>query len=131
MPIPTLSAAQLMAFVATTDAARAKAFYTGVLGLNLISEDTFALVFDANGTPLRVAIVEKIVTAPYTVLGWQVADAAGSVQVLTEAGVVFERYSFLTQDALGIWDAPGGARVAWFKDPDGNVLSVSQHKQGT
>ena len=126
MPTP-LTAAQLMAFVATTNAARAKAFYRDVLGLKFISEDNFAVVFEAHGTPLRVAIVEKLSPAPYTVLGWQVPDAAATVQALTQEGVAFERYSFLTQNALGIWDAPGGARVAWFKDPDGNLLSVSQH----
>ncbi len=122
-----LAAAQLMAFVTTTNAAKAKAFYRDVLGLKFISEDNFALVFDAHGTPLRVAVAEQISPAPYTVLGWQVPDAAATVQVLTQAGVVFERYSFMTQDAFGIWDAPGGARVAWFKDPDGNLLSLSQH----
>ena len=126
MPNP-LATAQLMAFVTTTSAARAKAFYRDVLGLTFLSEDDFALVFDAHGTPLRVAIAQQVSAAPYTVLGWQVPDAATTVQVLTHAGVVFERYSFMTQDALGIWDAPGGARVAWFKDPDGNLLSVSQH----
>ncbi len=122
-----LASAKVVSFVATSDAARAKAFYGGVLGLRLISEDGFAVVFDANGTTLRVGIVPELVLAPYTVLGWGVDDIAAAVRGLTAAGVQFERYSFLQQDDLGIWSAPGGAKVAWFKDLDGNVLSLSQH----
>jgi catechol 2,3-dioxygenase-like lactoylglutathione lyase family enzyme len=122
-----LASSKVVAFVATRDAARAKAFYGGVLGLRLISEDGFAVVFDANGTTLRVGIVPELVLAPYTVLGWGVDDIAAAVRGLTAAGVQFERYSFLQQDDLGIWSAPGGAKVAWFKDLDGNVLSLSQH----
>jgi hypothetical protein len=102
-----------------------------VLGLLLISEDEYALVFDAHGTMLRVAIVGEIVLAPYTVLGWQVGDIAAAVRGLAAKGVAFERYPWLEkgmdQDGLGIWSAPSGAKVAWFKDPDGNLLSVSQH----
>jgi catechol 2,3-dioxygenase-like lactoylglutathione lyase family enzyme len=122
-----LASSSIVAFVATSDAACAKAVYGGVLGLPLISEDQFAVVFDAHGTTLRVAIVPSIVLAPYTVLGWGVNDIAATVRALTAAGVQFERYPWMQQDALGIWSAPGGAKVAWFKDPDGNVLSVSQH----
>jgi catechol 2,3-dioxygenase-like lactoylglutathione lyase family enzyme len=117
----------IVAFVATSDASRAKAFYGGVLGLPLISEDEFAVVFDAHGTMLRVAIVGDVVLAPYTVLGWDVDDIAATVRGLTDAGVQFERYPWMKQDKIGIWNAPSGAKVAWFKDPDGNVLSVSQH----
>jgi catechol 2,3-dioxygenase-like lactoylglutathione lyase family enzyme len=117
----------IVAFVATSDASRAKAFYKGVLGLPLISEDEFAVVFDAHGTMLRVAIVGDVVLAPYTVLGWDVDDIAATVRGLTTAGVQFERYPWMKQDKIGIWSAPSGAKVAWFKDPDGNVLSVSQH----
>jgi len=113
--------------VATRDAARAKAFYGGVLGLRLISEDGFAVVFDAFGTTLRVGIVPELVLAPYTVLGWDVKDITAKVRGLTAAGVQFERYAWMEQDELGIWSAPGGAKVAWFKDPDGNVVSLSQH----
>ena len=116
-----------MAFVATSNRERAKVFYHDVLGLKLVSEDDFAVVFDANGTLIRMAAVEKVALAPYTVLGWQVDDSTKIVEGLTNAGVQFERYHFLEQDALGIWTAPGGAKVAWFKDPDGNVLSVSEH----
>jgi hypothetical protein len=76
---------------------------------------------------LRVTIAPNVVAAGYTVLGWKVPDAASAVKALTQAGVVFERYEGMPQDELGIWTAPGGTKVAWFKDPDGNVLSVSQH----
>jgi len=121
-----LASAKLVAFTAVSDPARAKAFYGGVLGLPLLSEDQFALVYDAHGTTLRVSIVEQVAAAPYTVLGWEVADIAATVRGLMSAGVVFERYPWMPQDELGIWSAPSGAQVAWFKDPDGNLLSVSQ-----
>jgi len=122
-----LQSAKLVAFSATTNAARAKAFYQGVLGLRLVSEDGFALVFDAHGTMLRVSAVKHVVTAPYTVLGWEVSDIVATVRGLAAAGVRFERFPGMPQDELGIWSAPDGGRVAWFKDPDGNLLSVSQH----
>ena len=121
-----LASASIVAFVATTDPERAKAFYGGVLGLPLVYQDDFAVVFDAHGTTLRVAIVPGIVVAPYTVLGWNVNDIAAAARGLTEAGVQFERYPWMEQNELGIWNAPGGAKVAWFKDPEGNVLSLSQ-----
>jgi catechol 2,3-dioxygenase-like lactoylglutathione lyase family enzyme len=121
-----LASSSIVAFVATTDPARAKAFYGGILGLRLVYEDGFAVVFDAHGTTLRVAIVPDIVLAPYTVLGWNVKDIAATARALTNAGVQFERYPWMEQDELGIWSAPGGAKVAWFKDPEGNLLSLSQ-----
>ncbi len=127
MSVNMLAKFPIVAFVATSDASRAKAFYGGVLGLPLISEDEFAVVFDAHGTMLRVAIVGEVVLAPYTVLGWDVDDIAATVRGLATAGVQFERYPWMEQDKIGIWSAPSGAKVAWFKDPDGNVLSVSQH----
>jgi catechol 2,3-dioxygenase-like lactoylglutathione lyase family enzyme len=122
-----LANSPIVAFVATTDPSRAKAFYRDVLGLLLISEDEYALVFDAHGTMLRVAIVGEIVVAPYSVLGWQVNDIGAIVRGLAAKGIKFERYPWMEQDDLGIWSAPSGAKVAWFKDPDGNVLSVSRH----
>ena len=122
-----LASAKVVAFIATADAARAKAFYGEALGLRLLSEDGFAVVFDANGTTLRVAIVREVVPAPYTVLGWDVEDIAATVRRLSAAGVDFERYAWLQQDEWGIWNSPSGEKVAWFKDLDGNVLSVSQH----
>jgi catechol 2,3-dioxygenase-like lactoylglutathione lyase family enzyme len=124
-----LGSAQLMAFAAISDAQRAKTFYGDVLGLRFVAEDGFAVVFDSNGVTLRLSLVGKPVIAPYTVLGWQVTDIAVKVRELEQNGVKFERYSFLEQDQLGVWTAPDStARVAWFKDPDGNVLSVSQHQ---
>jgi catechol 2,3-dioxygenase-like lactoylglutathione lyase family enzyme len=122
-----LGSAKLVAFVTVSNATRARAFYRDVLGLRLVSEDNFALVFDANGTMLRVAIAAHVTAAPYTALGWEVADIAATVRELAAAGVQFERYPGMQQDDLGIWQSPSGARVAWFKDPDGNTLSVSQH----
>ena len=120
-----LANSPIVAFVATTDPSRAKTFYRDVLGLLLISEDEYALVFDAHGTMLRVAIVGETVLAPYTVLGWQVSDIDATVRGLLSKGVKFERYPWMEQDDLGIWSAPSGARVAWFKDPDGNILNLS------
>jgi catechol 2,3-dioxygenase-like lactoylglutathione lyase family enzyme len=123
-----LDAAAIVAFVATSDVPRAKAFYAEVLGLELVHEDGYALVFDAHGTMLRVTQVHEVTIAPYTVLGWAVPDAAAAVAALGERGVQFERYDGIEQDDQGIWTTPGGERVAWFKDPDGNTLSVSQHR---
>jgi len=117
----------LVAFVGVRDPDRAKKFYGDTLGFRLISEQLpFALVFDANGTTLRVTIVEKVAAAGYTVLGWHVPDIAAAVKALKNAGVSFERYPGMEQDQLGIWTAPGGAKVAWFKDPDGNTLSIGE-----
>ena len=122
-----LGSQKLVAFVAVRDPERAKTFYRDTLGLRLVSEQLpFALVFDANGTMLRVTIVGEPVVAPYTVLGWDVADIAATARQLAAAGVTLERYPGMTQNDLGIWTSPGGAKVAWFKDPDGNVLSVTE-----
>ena len=121
-----LGSSELVAFVATTDLDRARAFYGGVLGLAVVEESPFACVFDAHGTRLRVTPVAEIVTAPYTVLGWAVADIAATVRALGRAGVRFERFAGMDQDDLGVWTSPGGAKVAWFPDPDGNVLSLTQ-----
>jgi len=98
-----------------------------VLGLTLLSEDPFATVFDANGTSLRVTPVQEIALAPYTVLGWDVSDIDAAVAEMAARGVRFEHFPGLPQSESGIWEAPGGTRVAWFKDPDGNLLSVAQH----
>ena len=121
-----LNNAKIMTFVGTLDAARAKAFYRGTLGLTLVEENSFALVFDANGIMLRVTNVHELKPAQYTVLGWEVPDIAASVKQLAAAGVAFSRFPGMTQDADGVWTAPGGARIAWFPDPDGNVLSLTQ-----
>ena len=121
-----LESSDLVAFVSTADAVDARTFYEEILGLRLVEQSSFASVFDAHGTQLRVALAEKVVPAPYTVLGWTVADIATVVRGLAERGVDTLRYDGMDQDALGIWTAPSGARVAWFKDPDGNTLSVTQ-----
>ncbi len=121
-----LSTAKLVGFVATTKAPEAKKFYGEVLDLALVEDSPFALVFDANGTTLRIQKVQALSPFGYTALGWEVGDIDGLVQSLNKRGVRFERYSGLAQDDAGIWSAPGGARVAWFKDPDGNTLSITQ-----
>jgi len=122
-----LGSSKIMAFVGVRDADRARKFYKGVLGLRLVSADLpFALVFDAHGTMLRVTLVPKVVPAQYTVLGWQVRKIADTVKKLAKAGVTFERYEGMKQDPTGVWTSPSGAKIAWFKDPDGNLLSVAQ-----
>jgi catechol 2,3-dioxygenase-like lactoylglutathione lyase family enzyme len=116
-----------MAFSATTDAERAKAFYGAQLGLKLVADEYFALVFEAAGTMLRVQKVKEVGEAKYTTLGWNVSDIAATVGELEKAGVKFERYGLPGQDEKGIWTPPGSAtKVAWFKDPDGNILSLTQ-----
>ena len=105
---------------------RAKAFYRDTMGLRLVSEDQFAIVFDANGTMLRVSVVPEMTPAKYTVLGWDVSDIAAIAKSLTDAGVEFQRYPWMTHDELGIWTSPSGAKVAWFQDPDGNILSITE-----
>jgi len=121
-----LGSAKIVAFAPITDAQRARRFYETVLGLRFLSQDPFALVMDANGTTLRLALVQSFQPAPFTVLGWEVAAIQDTVTALEQRGVAFERFPGMPQDDLGIWTAPGGAKVAWFKDPDGNLLSVSQ-----
>ena len=121
-----LAGAPLIAFVSATDADRARRFFRDVLGLGLVSESPFALEFECAGTMLRVTMVDKIAPAPYTVLGWQVPGIAATVRSLVGAGVKLERYEGMGQSDDGIWTAPSGAQVAWFKDPDGNLLSISQ-----
>ena len=122
-----LETARLVAFAGTANAPRAKAFYQDTLGLRLISDDDFALAFDSNGTQLRIQKVKVVTPPPFTVLGWQVENIHVMVSALSRAGVSFERYSFMQQDAAGVWTAPGETKVAWFKDPDGNLLSLAEH----
>jgi catechol 2,3-dioxygenase-like lactoylglutathione lyase family enzyme len=121
-----LDGAELVAFVATTDLERSHDFYGGVLGLRQIETTPFANVYDVGGTTLRVTLVQQRTPAPYTVLGWQVADIAATVATLTARGIAMKLIDGIGQDDDGIWTAPGGARIAWFEDPDGNVLSVGQ-----
>jgi len=123
-----LGSAAIMAFVATTDAERARRFYGEMLGLTMKADEEYALVFDANGTMLRVQKVRSVPPAQYTILGWRVDDIRATVSGLVGKGVAFERLGIpgFAQDDLGIWTAPDGTQVAWFKDPDGNILSLTQ-----
>ena len=115
-----------MAFVAARDLARARDCYCDSLGLRLVGEDEFALVFDAGGTMLRVTRVQEPASAPCTVLGWEVRDIIETAKSILKAKIRLERYPGIEQDELGIWKSPGGVRIAWFKDPDGNTLSITQ-----
>jgi catechol 2,3-dioxygenase-like lactoylglutathione lyase family enzyme len=117
---------KVIAFVATKDPAQARLFYERTLGLSLISDGPFALEFNANGTMLRIQKVEELSPARHTVLGWQVADIHAEIEALERKGITFERYNFLSQDDHGVWTTPSNAKVAWFKDPDGNTLSLTQ-----
>ena len=129
-PVQSINAPRLSKFVGfaiTTKPEEAKAFYSDKLGFTFLRDDGFALVFDAHGTMLRVSKMREFTSAQYTVLGWEVEDIVRAVKGLNERGISFERYPGMPQDDDAISTFPGGARVAWFKDPDGNVLSLSQH----
>jgi catechol 2,3-dioxygenase-like lactoylglutathione lyase family enzyme len=119
--------AAVCAFLGATDLTRARAFFEGLLGLKVVSLDAFALVLNSSTGLIRVTQVEVPALAPYTVLGWDVPDIRSAVIALGERGLSFTRYPGMAQDALGIWTAPSGSRIAWFRDPDGNVLSLAQH----
>ena len=121
-----LASSDLVAFVAATDLRRARAFYEQTLGLPVLEQNDFACVLDAHGTMLRVTAVAEVARGGYTVLGWRVADIATAVRDLAARGVTFLRYDGMGQDEHGIWTSPSGARVAWFADPDGNTLSLTQ-----
>jgi catechol 2,3-dioxygenase-like lactoylglutathione lyase family enzyme len=121
-----LGDADLMAFVSVTDLDRARAFYEGVLGLVVTEQNPVAVVVDAAGTMLRITQAPEVTPPGYTVLGWRVDDIARSVGDLAGRGVSFTRYDGMGQDDLGVWTTPGGDKVAWFTDPDGNVLSLTQ-----
>ncbi|HTP79477.1 MAG TPA: VOC family protein [Bacteroidota bacterium] len=125
----TLRKSKLISFVATTNPPKAKKFYSETLGLRLVGEDPYALVFDAGGTMLRVAAVQVLQPAGYTVLGWTVRDIQSSVFDLVGKGVQFRRYEGMDQDEHGIWRSPSGARIAWFTDPDGNTLSLTEFER--
>jgi catechol 2,3-dioxygenase-like lactoylglutathione lyase family enzyme len=122
-----ISSGKIMGFIPTQNAERALDFYRNVLGLRFVSDDSFAIVMEFNGTQIRLVRTSDFTPAPYTILGWQVEDIESTVKELITKGLVFERYSFLQQSEDGIWTAPGNAKVVWFHDPDGNTLSLSQH----
>jgi catechol 2,3-dioxygenase-like lactoylglutathione lyase family enzyme len=118
----------LMGFIPTRDGDAARAFYETKLGLRFISDDQFALVFQSGINMIRIARTGSFTPAPFTILGWQSSNIEQDVRELSARGVKFERYDYMgPQNELGIWTAPNGAKVAWFKDPDGNTLSISQH----
>jgi catechol 2,3-dioxygenase-like lactoylglutathione lyase family enzyme len=121
-----LAAAKPVAIICTRDRARAAVFYRDTLGLKLKSEDDYAAVFEIGGIDLRVSTIPDFTPHEHTVLGFSVADVAAAVKALLEKGVTFNTYKGFNQDELGVWSLPNSAlRVAWFNDPDGNVLSVT------
>jgi len=122
-----LGGINIVAFVPTKDSEKARAFYEGVLGLRFVKDDGFAMVLDANGIMIRVARMKDFSPAQITILGWQVTKIEKMMAGLRDKGVHFEIFGFFKQDELGIWTAPTGDKVAWFRDPDGNILSVSEH----
>jgi len=120
---------QPILFLATANAARSRAFYERLPGFTFVADEPPALVFEVGDAMLRIQKVERVHAAPYTALGWAVADIRQAVRDLRDAGVVFERFEGMEQDRDGIWSAPSGAFVAWFRDPDGHVLSLTQFKR--
>jgi catechol 2,3-dioxygenase-like lactoylglutathione lyase family enzyme len=122
-----LASSKVIGFVPTKDSAKARTFYETHLGFQFISEDPFALVMRAGETIIRLAKVKDFTPPPFTVLGWEVPNIEEVVAWLQKRGVAFEKYPWVADKERGIWTAPTGDKVAWFKDPDGNVLSVSQH----
>jgi catechol 2,3-dioxygenase-like lactoylglutathione lyase family enzyme len=123
-----MASARAVAFAAATDLNRARTFYEQTLGLPVVEQNDFACVLDANGTMLRVTAVPEVSRPGYTVLGWKVADINAAARDLIANGVVFLRYDSMDQDEDGVWKTPGGDKVAWFSDPDGNVLSLTQFR---
>jgi len=122
-----LSNARLIGFVPTRNADRARDFYESALGLRFLKDDTFALIMQSGESTVRIVRVGEFQPFPFTLLGWDVADIDAAVADLSGRGVQFQRYGFLEQSPAGIWTAPGAVKVAWFQDPDGNTLSISQH----
>jgi len=123
-----LAASKLIGFVPTRDSKRSREFYEGKLGFQFVSDDQFALVMQAGDSMIRIAKADNFKPAQYTVMGWEVTEIEAMVKWLNGRGVVFEKYPFVQDQKLGIWTTPNGDKVAWFKDPDGNVLSLSQHQ---
>jgi catechol 2,3-dioxygenase-like lactoylglutathione lyase family enzyme len=121
-----LGGCEAMGFLGTTQPAAARHFYETVLGLGFVEDSPFALVFSAGAITLRVQKLQELAPRPFAAFGWRVPDIAAAARDLAARGVVCERYGFLAQDEAGIWTAPNGDRIAWFKDPDGNVLSLAE-----
>jgi catechol 2,3-dioxygenase-like lactoylglutathione lyase family enzyme len=120
-----LDGSTYMAFIPVRDVAAARSFYVGVLGLACLEESPFAIVVDAHGTRLRLTPVPELRAQPFTIAGWEVPDIDASVDALAAAGVALQRFDGIEQDGRGVWHTPGGDRVAWFSDPDGNTLSLT------
>jgi catechol 2,3-dioxygenase-like lactoylglutathione lyase family enzyme len=119
---------KIVALVPISDGDKARSFYVDKLGLKFLSDDGFAIVLDANGNKVRLTKMKEVKPQPFSVLGWETSDIATDIRQLQANGVIFERFGdFMKQDELGIWTAPDGTKVAWFKDPDGNILGLSQH----
>jgi hypothetical protein len=118
----------LMAFVSTAGSlkAKARAFYEEQLGLAVLAADDYGVMYDVNGRRLRLSYVQELKPAPYSVLCWVVPDIRAAIAALVLKEVVFEQYEGFGQDKAGVWAAPDGTLVAWFKDPGGNVLSLAQ-----
>ena len=125
-----LTACKMIGFVPTRDSRKARDFYEGKLAFEFVSEDPFAMVMRAGDSTIRVAKGAKdFIPAAYTILGWEVQNIEEVARWLKERGVVFEKYPIAQDQELGVWTTPGGDKIAWFKDPDGNVLSISQHQK--
>jgi len=122
----TLGDHDLIAFSQTVHPEKAKAFYGEVLGLTLVEDGPFAIVFRSGRTSVRIQKVQSFSPSPFTTLGWQVPHVRAAAQQLVAKGVSFQRYEGMKQDDLGIWLSPGGSQICWFKDPDGNTLSLTQ-----
>jgi catechol 2,3-dioxygenase-like lactoylglutathione lyase family enzyme len=122
-----LDSGKMAGFVPTKDYDKARAFYEGKLGFNFVSLDQFALVVSVGGHKIRIAKIPNFTPLQGTILGWEVNDIQSVATWLRDRGVTLEKYPFAQDRELGIWTAPGGDKVAWFKDPDGNILSISQH----
>lgn len=117
----------MVGFVPTKDYEKARAFYEGKLGMEFVSLDQFALVMRAGANMIRIVKMPNYTPLQGTILGWAVPDAMAAAAWLKSRGVELEKYPFVKDQETGIWEAPGGSKVGWFKDPDGNILSISEH----
>lgn len=123
-----LASMNMMGFILTKDYDKSRAFYESNLGFEFVSVDKFALVMKAGKSMIRIVKLPTFSPLQSTVLGWEVDDIETMVEWLAKRGVVFEKYPFVQDQETGIWVTPNGDKVAWFKDPDGNILSISQHQ---
>ena len=122
-----LASGKMTGFVPTSDYEKARAFYEGKLGFSFVSIDQYALVVSIGGHNIRISKFPNFTPRESTILGWEVANIEEAVEWLRDRGVTLEKYPFVQDRERGIWTTPTGDKVAWFKDPDGNILSVSQH----